>query len=110
MSEQQKELSQQETEESQAGMDTFFAENPVPVTEQPSKKGMSKNVKTLLIAVSALVVLGGTLTAVMLVNKATEDTSSIDESSLMDALLDDDEKNACATVGHAMPYGYRWCV
>lgn len=94
MSEQQKELSQQETEESQAGMDTFFAENPVPVTEQPSKKGMSKNVKTLLIAVSALIVLGGTLTAVMLVNKATEDTSSIDESSLMDALLDDDEKNA----------------
>ncbi len=94
MSEQQKELSQQETEESQAGMDTFFAENPVPVAEQPSKQGMSKNVKMLIAAVAALVVIGGALTAVLLINKNSEEDIELDASSLVDNLLDDEEKNA----------------
>lgn len=94
MSEQQKELSQQETEESQAGMDTFFAENPVPVAEQPSQQGMSKNVKMLIAAVAALVVIGGALTAVLLINKNSEEDTELDASSLVDNLLDDEEKNA----------------
>ncbi len=90
----EKDLSQQETEESQAGMDTFFAENSVPVTEQPSKQGMSKNVKTLIAAIAALVIIGGALTAVLLVNKNSEKDTELDASSLADNLLDDDEKNA----------------
>ncbi|MBR7084336.1 MAG: hypothetical protein IKI37_04065, partial [Oscillospiraceae bacterium] len=92
----EKDLSQQETEESQAGMDTFFAENSVPVTEQPSKQGMSKNVKTLIAAIAALVIIGGALTAVLLVNKNSEKDTELDASSLADNLLDDDEKNAPA--------------
>ncbi|MBR0485073.1 MAG: DUF4340 domain-containing protein [Oscillospiraceae bacterium] len=92
----EKEFSEQnETEESQAGMDTFFADAPAIVTEHLPKKGMSKNVKTLIAAVTALVILGGALTAVLLLNKnAEEENSQIDVSSLANELLDDDEKNA----------------
>ncbi len=87
--------SQQETEESQAGMDTFFSDSPAPVIQKPEKKGMSKNVKMLIAAVAALVILGGALTAILLVNKNSEqDTSSLDVDSLAEGLLDDDEKNA----------------
>ncbi|MBE6876886.1 MAG: DUF4340 domain-containing protein [Ruminococcus sp.] len=86
---------QKETEESQAGMDTFFADAPAPVIENPPKQRLSKNVKTLIAAVAALVILGGALVAVLLMNKnSEEDTSSIDVSSLANELLDDDEKNA----------------
>ncbi|MBR1555487.1 MAG: hypothetical protein IJ644_08870, partial [Oscillospiraceae bacterium] len=79
----EKEFSEQkETDESQAGMDTFFADTPAPVIENPPKQGMSKNVKTLIAAVAALVILGGALTAVLLLNRnSEEDNGEIDVSS-----------------------------
>ena len=87
--------SQQETEESEAGKDTFFSDAPAPVIQNPEKKGISKNIRMLIAAVTALIVLGGALTAVLLTNKNSEqDVDSLDVSSLAEGLLDDDEKNA----------------
>lgn len=87
----EKELSQnQETEESQAGMDTFFADAPAPVIDTPSEKGMSKNIRGLLAAVAALAVLGSVLAIVLLTGQSDEDTSSIDVDTLANQLLDDE--------------------
>ncbi len=84
---------QQDTEDSQAGMDTFFADAPVTVSENPEKKGLSKNIRTLIAAVAALVILGGALTAVLLLNPGPEEeTDSVDVSSLANQLLDDEDK------------------
>ncbi len=55
-------------DDEQAGLDTFFAERTVPV-EEAKTGGMSRNVKGLIAGVSALVLLGGGLTAFLLVNR-----------------------------------------
>ncbi len=89
MSEQQESEIQEETE---AGKDTFFSDAPIPVQEV-QKKGMSKNIKGLIAAVAALLVVGCALTIVILTNQNEEHTSSIDVSSLANEFLDDEEKS-----------------
>jgi len=87
--------SQQETEESQVGMDTFFSDSPAPVIQNPEKKGMSKNIRMLIAATAALIVIGCALTVILLTGKNSEQNeSSLDIDSLAEGLLDDDEKNA----------------
>ena len=84
-----------EQQEPEAGMDTFFSDSPAPVISNPEKKGMSKNVKTLIAAVAALAVLGGALAVALSVTKDSgEEVSSIDIDTMANQLLDDDEKNA----------------
>ncbi len=65
MDEEKQNLSEQE-ELQQAGLDTFFADQ-APQEKKPERTGgMSKSVKGLIAGVSALVLLGGGLTAALL--------------------------------------------
>jgi len=91
-------MSEQEKQEvretdSQVGADTFFSDTP-RTAETPVKQGMSKNVRNLLIAAAALVIVGTALAVVILTGHSDEDNSSIDVSSLANQLLDDEEVNA----------------
>ncbi len=65
MDDEKQNLTEQE-ELQQAGLDTFFAD-AAPAQEKPAKTGgMSKGIKGLIAGVSALVLLGGGLTAALL--------------------------------------------
>lgn len=78
---------QNETEEFEAGKDTFFAET-VNSPEIPVKKGMSKNIKALLISIIALVLAGSVLTILLLTQK-DEESDVLDTESMAEALNDD---------------------
>ncbi|MBR2914046.1 MAG: DUF4340 domain-containing protein [Oscillospiraceae bacterium] len=81
MSKEEKQSMQEQDDELQAGMDTFFAE-PSPKQEQQKKTGgMSKTTKGLIAGVSVLVLLGGGLTAAMLLRDQDGESSGNNSSS-----------------------------
>lgn len=71
----------------EAGMDTFFADAPQQQakTEKTKTGGMSKNVKGLIAGVSALVLLGGGLTAALLLTGNDDAQSGDNSNSAVDA-------------------------
>ena len=79
-----------ENETTDVGKDTFFADTPVILKQTDSKQGMSKNLKSLLIAIAILILLGGALLIIILTNKQ-EDSGLIDTDSIMEDLLDDED-------------------
>jgi hypothetical protein len=73
---------QMQPEDSQAGMDTFFADTTVKTPAPEKKKKMSGSVKALIAAVIALAVLGGGLAAMQLLqNKGDASTDSSEEDT-----------------------------
>lgn len=83
MDEEKQNLSEQE-ELQQAGLDTFFADAAAEQKKTEKSGGMSKNVKGLIAGLSALVLLGGGLTAAMLLGREEEAVSSGDTDSVID--------------------------
>lgn len=76
MSNEEKQSMQEREDELEAGMDTFFAE-PSPKQEKQEKtNGMSKTTKGLIAGVAVLVLLGGGLTAAMLLRDKQGDGNS----------------------------------
>lgn len=70
-------------ENADAEADTIFGGAPLPAPEPVTKKsGASRNVKALLAGICALVLLGGGLTAVLLLNRgdAADSDSSLDST------------------------------
>lgn len=82
MDEEKQNLSEQE-ELQQAGLDTFFAE-PAAQSKETKTGGMSKNVKGLIAGVSALVLLGGGLTAALLLGSKDGEGAGTGESGIED--------------------------
>ena len=80
-----------ENETTDIGKDTFFADTPAVSEQTAPKHGMSKNLKSLLIAIAVLLLLGGALLIIMLSNKQEEDSQPIDTESIQNALLDDED-------------------
>lgn len=81
MSNEEKQSMQEQDDDLQAGMDTFFAEPSPEQEKQKTTGGMSKTVKGLIAGVTALVLLGGGLTAALLLrNQKTDPPSGSDDS------------------------------
>lgn len=91
MSNHQQEQYPIENETTDVGKDTFFADTSAVAEQSAPKQGMSKNLKGLLIAIAVLVILGGALTAVLLLNQQQDNSEPIDTDSLANQLLDDED-------------------
>ncbi len=84
--------------EEEAGADTFFAESSLPQggvdSEKSGKKRMSKNIKMMLAGIVALVVLGGTLTTVLVMQSLENSTNEESEEDSTDEEEEDLTLNA----------------
>ena len=80
-----------ENETTDIGKDTFFADIPAVSEQTVPKHGMSKNLKSLILAIAVLLLLGGALLIIMLINKQEKDSQPIDTESIQNALLDDED-------------------
>lgn len=82
MSKEEKQSIQEQQDDAlmQAGMDTFFAETSAARTKPEQKGGMSKNIKGLIAGVAVLVLLGGGLTAALLLGDKDEAGTSSDST------------------------------
>lgn len=81
MSMEEKQSMQEQDDELQAGMDTFFAESSPKQEKQPKVGGMSKTTKGLIAGIAVLVLLGGGLTAAMLLRDEGDDLPENSNSS-----------------------------
>lgn len=77
MSKEEKQGLPAQSDESLAGMDTFFADAPAPKQEAAKEGGMSRNTKTLIAGAAVLLLLGGGLTAVLLMQKGDGGEASL---------------------------------
>ncbi len=85
MSNEEKQSLQEQDDDLQAGMDTFFAEPSPEQKKQKKTGGMSKTTKGLIAGVAVLVLLGGGLTAALLLRKQDTPPAGIGDSENVEA-------------------------